>query len=237
MDAPSALQPRVLAPAVHLPLLLPHIVQILLTCAGIIGITVTGLRSVELRVPGWETSWPPGGCVFPTCRFYEIFSALPPGQAIFSPLSHELLSLCFCIPVPALSFSLGVKLLTADGSSASLFLNVLVPAVLSGFFSWLQFPFQSSGRIFSAITIFFWTWPIRRFLAALLLPCALHLHLLLLLLSGPLFSPPQSVSPTFFPILQTSFPPMVLQHLRLATKSATIFSHTPDLLFLPKPVA
>ena len=50
-------------------------------------ITVTRLRSEELLVPGWETSWPAGGCVLPTCQFYKIISSLPPKQAVFSMFS------------------------------------------------------------------------------------------------------------------------------------------------------
>ena len=55
VDVPSTLQSLVLAPAVHLPTLPPHAVLILRTCAGIIKITATRLRSVDLLLPGRET--------------------------------------------------------------------------------------------------------------------------------------------------------------------------------------
>ena len=55
-------------------------------------------RNVVRRVPGQETSWPAGKCVFPTCRFKEIFTGLPPGQAVFLMFSCGLRSLCLGVP-------------------------------------------------------------------------------------------------------------------------------------------
>ena len=141
-------------------------------------------------------------------------------------------------PAPSSTSTSGVKLITADRSTLVVqvpesCLYVLVPAVLSGFFSWLLSPFRSSGRTFSAITIFSWTGPTRRFSAALLLPYALPLLLCSLLISKLISSPPQSVSQTFSPNFLTFSPLMVLQLLHLTTRLATIFSHTPDPLFLP----
>ena len=59
------------APAVLLPLM-PAAAMIaglsLLPCVIIIVCGVPRPRNAELRVPGWKTSSPAGGCLHPTCR-------------------------------------------------------------------------------------------------------------------------------------------------------------------------
>ena len=82
-----------LTPAVPKLHLQPTAVQIHLLSACITGLTLIKPRNVVHFVPGQETSWPAGGCIFPTCQFYEIFPGLPSGQAVFSTFSRGLLSL------------------------------------------------------------------------------------------------------------------------------------------------
>ena len=75
------------------------VVQIRFLSAGITGIRP---RNVAPFVPGRETSWPAGRCIFPTCRFYKIFPGLPIGQSVFSTFSRGLRSLRLSVSGPSL---------------------------------------------------------------------------------------------------------------------------------------
>ena len=113
---PSVLQPLVLASIVlqlcHQPLTAPT----LLLSAGIIETTPTKPRNVVHRVPGRETDGLAGGCVFPACHFYKLFSGYLQDQLS----SHHFLvdsgASISVFPASALSSTSDVKLLTADGS-------------------------------------------------------------------------------------------------------------------------
>ena len=71
-------------------------------------------------------------------------------------------------PAPASSSASIVKLLTADGSSVMCSGSRIFPQSFGScsfdwMFNWLPYLFQYLGQIFSAIKIFCWMWPIRRF--------------------------------------------------------------------------
>ena len=99
---------------------------------------------------------------------------------------------------------------------------------------------SNSRWIFSAITIFCWMLPIRKFSATLL-------QVLLSFLYYPLRQPPplyvqpssplRNVSPTCSQIFLTSSPPIVSPPLHFVILSATIFTPTLARRFLPKPTA
>ena len=197
VHVPNTLWP--LALAVYQPLLPPHALLIRLTSAGIIGITLTELRNAEHCVLGQETSCPAGGGFHPTCRFYRIFSSVSSRQAFFSTVSGGLQCLC-------LSFSstcLRLYLWSETSHSWQVFIillwfqnHPLCFGICS--FEWLfqlaPVSFPILGLIFYNITTFFWAWPIRRFLAALLLtwPWLLRVswHPLILSSDGFTASPP-----------------------------------------------